>query len=147
MDEEAVYSTTGQPRPQDLEQVALWLLNEPFAQAYALIAELQVGRADCPRTVRAWGGSPRRGRGCPGGLRRRSGQSATPQVDRGLALVDIVRGLLSFVFRLNIPPARLCSPPAALVAPAAASLPRPLDGKPAGLRHASCAAGRSAGMT
>lgn len=68
LDEEAVYATTGQPRPKDVEQVAQWLLNETFEGAYDKVVALQV--------------------------------------ERGLALVDIVRGLLTFVFRLNIPPVR-----------------------------------------
>ena len=61
-----MYATTGQPRPRDIEQVAHWLLNEPFAEARAAIARLQQ--------------------------------------ERGLALVDIVRGLLPFVMQLNVPP-------------------------------------------
>lgn len=68
LDDEAVYATTGQPRPKDVEQVAQWLLNESFAGAYDKVVGLQV--------------------------------------ERGLALVDIVRGLLTFVFRLNIPAVR-----------------------------------------
>ncbi len=32
--EEAVYLCTGNPLPQDIEQVAHWLLNEPFAGAF-----------------------------------------------------------------------------------------------------------------
>lgn len=65
VDDEAVYATTGQPRPRDVELVAQWLLNDPFDSAYDKLLALQV--------------------------------------ERGLALVDIVRGLLTFVFRLNIP--------------------------------------------
>ena len=32
--EEAVYLCTGNPLPQDIEQVAHWLLNETFADAF-----------------------------------------------------------------------------------------------------------------
>lgn len=39
--EEAVYLCTGSPMPKDIEQMAYWLLNEPFAKAYNLIAELK----------------------------------------------------------------------------------------------------------
>lgn len=67
IDAEAVYACTGQPRPQDIEQVAHWLLNEDFATAHANVAALQL--------------------------------------DRGIALVDIVRELDAFVFRIHMPAA------------------------------------------
>lgn len=34
VDETAVYSTTGNPHPQDIEQIMQWLLNDSFAEAY-----------------------------------------------------------------------------------------------------------------
>lgn len=34
INEEAVYSCTGNPLPTDIEQIAYWLLNESFATSY-----------------------------------------------------------------------------------------------------------------
>lgn len=39
--EEAVYLCTGSPMPKDVEQMAYWLLNESFAQAFTFISELK----------------------------------------------------------------------------------------------------------
>lgn len=39
--EEAVYLCTGSPMPKDIEQIAYWLLNEPFARAYQFISEMK----------------------------------------------------------------------------------------------------------
>jgi replication factor C subunit 3/5 len=32
--EEAVYLCTGNPMPKDIEQIAFWLLNEPFSTSF-----------------------------------------------------------------------------------------------------------------
>lgn len=34
VDEAAVYLTTGNPLPSDIESVVTWLLNEPFVDAF-----------------------------------------------------------------------------------------------------------------
>ncbi|MQL80756.1 hypothetical protein Taro_013205 [Colocasia esculenta] len=60
--EEAVYLCTGNPLPKDIEQIALWLLNEPFT-------------ADISET----------------------------KMRKGLALVDIVREVTMFMFKIKMP--------------------------------------------
>lgn len=42
--EEAVYLCTGSPMPKDIEQIAYWLLNEPFKRAYHLISEIKTNK-------------------------------------------------------------------------------------------------------
>lgn len=41
VDEAAVYACTGQPTPGEVERVISWLLNEPFADAYAHVEQLR----------------------------------------------------------------------------------------------------------
>lgn len=35
IDEDAVYTCTGNPLPQDIEQVVHWLFNEPMTSAFS----------------------------------------------------------------------------------------------------------------
>ncbi|EEH56045.1 uncharacterized protein MICPUCDRAFT_18318 [Micromonas pusilla CCMP1545] len=44
LDADAVYATTGQPRPADVEAIAGVLLNEPFAEAVARVEEIKTSR-------------------------------------------------------------------------------------------------------
>ncbi|MQL76879.1 hypothetical protein Taro_009275 [Colocasia esculenta] len=60
--EEAVYLCTGNPLPKDIEQIALWLLNDPFTD-------------DISET----------------------------KMRKGLALVDIVREVTMFMFKIKMP--------------------------------------------
>ena len=39
-----VYATTGQPRPEDIEAIAGFLLNEPFAEAAAKVSAVKTER-------------------------------------------------------------------------------------------------------
>jgi len=61
----SVYSCTGSPLPDDIQQAAKWLLNDPAEEAFASIARYQL--------------------------------------DKGIALVDIVRELCPFVFQISMP--------------------------------------------
>lgn len=40
--EEAVYLCTGNPMPKDIEQIAYWLLNEPFTASYKYISDIKM---------------------------------------------------------------------------------------------------------
>jgi replication factor C subunit 3/5 len=42
--EEAVYLCTGNPMPKDIEQIAFWLLNEPFSTAYQKITQMKTSK-------------------------------------------------------------------------------------------------------
>eukprot|EP00898_Chlorokybus_atmophyticus_P004639 jgi/Chlat1/5176/Chrsp33S05040 len=42
VDEKAVYLCTGNPLPQDIEQIVHWLLNEPFSVSHSRIQELKM---------------------------------------------------------------------------------------------------------
>jgi replication factor C subunit 3/5 len=44
LDADAVYATTGQPRPADVEAIAGVLLNEPFAEAARRVEEIKTSR-------------------------------------------------------------------------------------------------------
>lgn len=44
VDEEAVYLCTGSPMPKDIEQIAHWLLNEPFSESLHRIAGMKTTR-------------------------------------------------------------------------------------------------------
>lgn len=63
--EEAVYLCTGNPMPKDIEQIAFWLLNEPFTASFRKISDMKMRK--------------------------------------GLALVDIVREVTMFVFKIKMP--------------------------------------------
>ncbi|XP_031273136.1 replication factor C subunit 3 [Pistacia vera] len=63
--EEAVYLCTGNPLPNDIEQISYWLLNESFADSLKRISEMKT--------------------------------------KKGLALVDIVREVSMFVFKIKMP--------------------------------------------
>jgi hypothetical protein len=39
--EESVYLCTGNPMPKDIEQIAFWLLNEPFSTSFKCILSYQ----------------------------------------------------------------------------------------------------------
>jgi hypothetical protein len=39
--EESVYLCTGNPMPKDIEQIAFWLLNEPFSTSFKRILSFQ----------------------------------------------------------------------------------------------------------
>jgi len=67
VDEQAVYATAGQPRPQDVADALRWLLNESFGEAMKRLQRLQV--------------------------------------EKGVALADIVRELQPWVFRIESLPA------------------------------------------
>lgn len=62
--EETVYLCTGNPLPQDVQQITHWLLNESFAESYKRISEIKTRK--------------------------------------GLALVDIVREVTMFVFKIKM---------------------------------------------
>ncbi|KAI4389762.1 hypothetical protein MLD38_001954 [Melastoma candidum] len=63
--EEAVYLCTGNPLPQDVEQIAYWLLNEPFTTSFKRISDIKTRK--------------------------------------GLALLDIIREVTMFVFKIKMP--------------------------------------------
>ncbi|KAM0912263.1 hypothetical protein ACQ4PT_012949 [Festuca glaucescens] len=63
--EEAVYLCTGNPMPKDIEQIAFWLLNEPFSSSYKYISDMKMRK--------------------------------------GLALIDIIREVTMFVFKIKMP--------------------------------------------
>eukprot|EP00246_Nothoceros_aenigmaticus_P001382 TRINITY_DN11900_c0_g1_i1.p1 TRINITY_DN11900_c0_g1~~TRINITY_DN11900_c0_g1_i1.p1 ORF type:complete len:358 (+),score=74.82 TRINITY_DN11900_c0_g1_i1:325-1398(+) len=63
--EDDVYLCTGNPMPRDIEQIAFWLLNEPFSDAYQKIQAVKT--------------------------------------HKGLALVDIIKDLQLYVFRIDMP--------------------------------------------
>uniref|UniRef100_A0A453PNM0 Replication factor C C-terminal domain-containing protein n=1 Tax=Aegilops tauschii subsp. strangulata TaxID=200361 RepID=A0A453PNM0_AEGTS len=63
--EEAVYLCTGNPMPKDIEQIAFWLLNEPFSTSFKHIADMKMRK--------------------------------------GLALIDIIREVTMFVFKIKMP--------------------------------------------
>uniref|UniRef100_A0A453CU99 Replication factor C C-terminal domain-containing protein n=3 Tax=Triticinae TaxID=1648030 RepID=A0A453CU99_AEGTS len=63
--EEAVYLCTGNPMPKDIEQIASWLLNEPFSTSFKYISDTKMRK--------------------------------------GLALIDIIREVTMFVFKINMP--------------------------------------------
>lgn len=63
--EEAVYLCTGNPMPKDIEQIAYWLLNEPFTASFRYISDIKMRK--------------------------------------GLALVDIIREVTMFVFKIQMP--------------------------------------------
>ncbi|KAG0589725.1 hypothetical protein KC19_1G042700 [Ceratodon purpureus] len=42
--EEAVYLCTGNPMPKDIEQIAFWLLNEPFDTSYQKITQMKTSK-------------------------------------------------------------------------------------------------------
>lgn len=63
--EEAVYLCTGNPMPKDIEQIAYWLLNEPFTASFKYISDIKMRK--------------------------------------GLALVDIIREVTMFVFKIQMP--------------------------------------------
>ncbi|XP_020599460.1 replication factor C subunit 3 [Phalaenopsis equestris] len=63
--EEAVYLCTGNPMPKDIEQIAYWLLNEPFIASFRFISDIKMRK--------------------------------------GLALVDIIREVTLFVFKIQMP--------------------------------------------
>ena len=42
--EDAVYSCAGKPLPREIEECAGWLLNEPLADAFGRISELQLSK-------------------------------------------------------------------------------------------------------
>lgn len=58
VDEAAVYLTTGNPLPSDIESVVDWLLNEPFVAAFQKITQLQqergVALTDIVRELHPW---------------------------------------------------------------------------------------------
>lgn len=58
VDEDAVYTCTGNPQPQDIEQVVTWLFNEPFNTAFNRVLELQttkgIAMADIVRELHPW---------------------------------------------------------------------------------------------
>ncbi|XP_011027494.1 PREDICTED: replication factor C subunit 3 [Populus euphratica] len=62
--EETVYLCTGNPLPQDVQQITHWLLNESFVESYKRISEIKTRK--------------------------------------GLALVDIVREVTMFVFKIKM---------------------------------------------
>ncbi|KAL0909732.1 hypothetical protein M5K25_020625 [Dendrobium thyrsiflorum] len=62
--EEAVYLCTGNPMPKDIEQIAYWLLNEPFTASFRYISDIKMRK--------------------------------------GLALVDIIREVTMFVFKIHM---------------------------------------------
>lgn len=63
--EEAVYLCTGNPMPKDIEQIAFWLLNEPFSTSFKYISDMKMRK--------------------------------------GLALIDIIREVTMFVFKIKMP--------------------------------------------
>ncbi|CAM0147361.1 unnamed protein product [Urochloa decumbens] len=63
--EEAVYLCTGNPMPKDIEEIAFWLLNEPFSTSFKYISDMKMRK--------------------------------------GLALVDIIREVTMFVFKIQMP--------------------------------------------
>ncbi|VAI49801.1 unnamed protein product [Triticum turgidum subsp. durum] len=70
--EEAVYLCTGNPMPKDIEQIAFWLLNEPFSTSFK-------------RTL------------------NRHHHIADMKMRKGLALIDIIREVTMFVFKIKMP--------------------------------------------
>merc|ERR1712060_459193 len=70
VDEEAVYATTGQPCPNDIEQAGHWLFNYSFKDAVAAVKRLQE--------------------------------------DKGIALVDLIKGFHALVMRMELPPTAKC---------------------------------------
>lgn len=62
--EAAVYSCTGNPLPQDIQQIVEWIMNQSFTEAFASLSKMQVLK--------------------------------------GLALVDIIQQLHTWVFRLEM---------------------------------------------
>lgn len=62
--EAAVYSCTGNPLPQDIQQIVEWIMNQSFTEAFASLCKMQVLK--------------------------------------GLALVDIIQQLHTWVFRLEM---------------------------------------------
>ncbi|CAL5384885.1 unnamed protein product [Camellia sinensis] len=88
--EEAVYLCTGNPLPKDIEQISHWLLNEQFAVSFRRIQQVWFSNAvvivaQCKYT---------------GNFARISEMKAR----KGLALVDIVREVTMFVFKIKMPP-------------------------------------------
>ncbi|XP_047078189.1 replication factor C subunit 3 isoform X1 [Lolium rigidum] len=89
--EEAVYLCTGNPMPKDIEQIAFWLLNEPFSSSYkcnhtiTIIHELLskcVSNAICLLIF---------------------SDISDMKMRKGLALIDIIREVTMFVFKIKMP--------------------------------------------
>ncbi|CAN7123502.1 unnamed protein product [Brassica rapa subsp. narinosa] len=80
--EEEVYLCTGNPLPKDIEQISHWLLNESFAESYKIIDSI-VLTPDCYFSI--------------------SAEISEMKTRKGLAIVDIVREVTMFVFKIKMP--------------------------------------------
>ncbi|GAY52142.1 hypothetical protein CUMW_139610 [Citrus unshiu] len=88
--EEAVYLCTGNPLPKDIEQISYWLLNESFADSFKRIQNLSF-------IIRLVNMSSLFSH-----LYLSVGISEM-KMRKGLALVDIVREVTMFVFKIKMP--------------------------------------------
>ncbi|KAL8201443.1 hypothetical protein R6Q57_012782 [Mikania cordata] len=100
INEEAVYLCTGNPLPKDIEQISYWLLNEPFSDSFQSIdlyycyniksvacITLRIYFSFLSALVAA----------------QLFAEISDIKATKGLALVDIVREVTMFVFRIKMP--------------------------------------------